>query len=262
MNAAGRTGRCGRPSQRTNCFKRLLSCLFGCVSPAEESATPEVDISTPVYNPADVSVSTYNTYDNLPPRRGMSRSRARQSVNEATNSNGLQPPSKREDAIPESANEEAVSPIVVDEVEVDITAGINISVDDDGDCVDQDETKTGTMSVVCASDGSGVAVVGEDVDKTTCQQLVACRPEDSCTSTSHQMRGRISREVEEVRELEKVEQWQRARAILGRNNLLRHSCHPDAPRRKGIFDFYNQEYALIADIQDIVVLSGPSGRFS
>lgn len=105
----------------------------------------------------------------------------------------------------------------------------------------------------------GSILVEEDIKAATCQEVAVYRGQVSGVETYHQTHGRISLEEEEVRKLDKVEQWQRGRAVLGKNNLLRHSCHPDAPRRRGIFDFYNQQYSLVAEIEEVVILSDPPG---
>lgn len=124
MNASGRIGRRGRPSQGTNWFKRLVSCLFGCVSPAEHSATEEVDISTRVHSWTDVSVSSNSTDGNLPPKRHMSPGRAGDTRNGTMSGDSHQPLLNAEDPLRASANLVPVCSADADEVEVDITAGM------------------------------------------------------------------------------------------------------------------------------------------
>lgn len=236
-------------------WKRLLSCLFGCFNKQGSDSgngIEEVDISTPYQaNKFDSFISDPSTDDGQVPRfraakeyfygnRNIrSEDSERDITQPATTPIDDQKPTPTNVAFSESQ----------DGVELDIN-GVEVSEDDETDWVDA----RSFHSVEEENEGSS-CLLGAKL-APSCMELV---PFHDQVDLHDQSPERISRDSDEVKELEKVLTWQRGRAVLGRNNLLRHRCDVGGPRRRGIFDFYNQDNALIGDVNDMtnIVFSGP-----
>lgn len=239
---------------------RLLSCLFPCVK-NQGSVAAEVDISTP-FEPhwVDSSISDPSTDDHQVPRFRAAQRYFYQSScgrhESAEDDRTQQPPSTVDGQHYTPTNAPSMESQDEAVLEVDITAG-EISDDEDSDSIGAKGSSTGCIEG--SEEGCTDVVVG-DMVSPPCLDLVRFHAEVTLPHQPGPTAGRISRDSDEVEELEKVERWQRGRAVLGNNNLLRHRCDPGAPRRRGILDFYNQRNALVGHPEEMtaIIFSGPS----
>lgn len=228
--------------------------MFPCVSRTEAE---EVDISTP-YRPrrAPSFVDDESTVSNL----GFTAARRRREAKGHTRSRcySNQPSSNVDDEIPTSSGRQPGAAAQHDGVvEVDVTVANNMEMDEQGSSVDAQESP---LDMIRLNEEGCVNIADGDTESEPGQELVVFCAEVALQGQPGPTAGRVSRDSDEVQELEKVEAWQRGRAVLGKSNLLRHNCDPAAPRRRGIFDFYNQKHALVGHEEEMtaIIFSGPN----
>lgn len=253
-NVSGQARRDGRPTRGNSWFKTMVSCVFPCFSHTE--AAEEVDISTP-YRPR--RVPSFEDDESTVSNLGLKAARRRHAQGHGRRRcRRDQPSSNVDDQMPTSSDPQ---PAVVAQddgvVEVDVTAANNMDTDEQGSCVDAQESPSDMIRV---DDEGSIGIADRETQSEPGQELVVFCAEVAHPGQPGPTAGRVSRDSDEVQELEKVEAWQRGRAVLGKNNLLRHNCHPAATRRRGIFDYYNQKHVLVGHEEEMttIIFSGPS----
>lgn len=252
----------GHPSDRVKRRQgqkwfELFSCLCGCFKPSQDSVDGEVDISTPFSpHPVHSIISDSSTDDHQVPRFR----KAQEFFNQSATARHDQPNDIHQQHSP-TVNSHVPTWTSVQsrgssqeaEVQDAVDKSTEISDDEDSDWVDVKD-----LATVCTQGSDHGCIADIDV-ALPCLDLVPYNAENSICAQIGPVEERISRDSDEVEELEKVNRWQQGRAVLGRNNLLKHRCDPGAPRRRGIFDYYNQRNALFIHPEEMtaIVFSGP-----
>lgn len=270
----------GRPTRAGGFFKKVFSCLLSCFKHPDD-VTEELDLAespTPYCNGQPPStVSDESSCHNLP--RGWENylSRQQQQPTEGATNEDATPINLRKSTASQDSRsgriqqQETPNGAAIDDEtsinlpssgaaqatdEIDITTHGGLEeTEEEGHPVDPHEP---TLDLV-EGNGNGSTNGGGEHSQAYQQMVLFSSREVSLPRQAGPTGGRVSRDSDEMEELEKVERWQRGRAVLGNNNLLRHKCHPGAPRRRGIFDFYNQQYSLVGrqDEMSSIIFSGP-----